>query len=74
MLVFLPRSQFQSKEKNSKYRTGIDYNEQIYKSIKEEKFQSTKQVAINYNEENKSIKVQKRCVFLMATQVKFSLG
>ena len=58
MLVFLHSDQLQSKK---------------YKSIKEEKIQSSKQVLITMKKISE-YKVQKRCVVLRFTQVKFPKG
>ena len=58
MLVFLHSDQLQSKK---------------YKSIKEEKIQSSKQVSITMKKISE-YKVQKRCVVVRFTQVKFPCG
>ena len=58
MLVFLHSDQLQSRK---------------YKSIKEEKIQSSKQVSITMKKISE-YKVQKRCVVLRFTLVKFPKG
>ena len=62
MINYNEENKSQSKKKNSKYKTGIDYNEQILVNQKR-KFQSTKQVSIAMKKITQ-YKVQKRCVFL----------